>query len=127
MEDGIEQVDGHEPAQAVARLRAGEVEGPLRAERPVELGLERVQHEVHLVNQQGRPLEDAQDARRRADDRVQPRGVVAAVVEEPPEQELLFRLVRKPAKRLLHSLGRRVHGERVARCGGRGVAFLSHA
>ena len=60
-EDGVEHVDRQVPALAVRAVAVAAVDGLALAARKVHLGLERVQHEVHLVHEHRAAAEDLQD------------------------------------------------------------------
>ena len=63
-EDGVEDEEGKFPSQAVAGARFGKVEGHAASKGPVELGPERVEDQVHLVeHERARGLEELDNLR----------------------------------------------------------------
>ena len=63
-EDGVEDEEGKFPSQAVAGARFGKVEGHATSKGPVELGPERVEDQVHLVeHERARGLEELDNLR----------------------------------------------------------------
>mmetsp|Transcript_2634 Transcript_2634/g.5810 ORF Transcript_2634/g.5810 Transcript_2634/m.5810 type:complete len:288 (-) Transcript_2634:1015-1878(-) len=61
VEERVQQVVGHTPAQALGLVAPREVQWLLGPQRPVELRLEGVQDEVHLVQEQRTALHQLQD------------------------------------------------------------------
>ena len=58
VKEGIEQVPRDAPAEAGLQIGLGHIERLLVAQRPVELTLERMEHEIDLVEEQHRAAED---------------------------------------------------------------------